>query len=131
MCCEPFQITVLVVDDDPDIRETVVHALTSRGMRCVTAKDGIQAEFVLATTTVDLIITDLFMPNADGIEVIRLTRNQARYLPILAMSGNSFDGTMDYLDVAKKLGADAVLSKPFRRQELLEMVTRLLADAPR
>lgn len=118
-----------MVDDDLDLRESICHGLRAEGMICLPAKDGHQAAELLSSAKIDLVVTDLFMPDADGIETIRHVRRQHARTPILAVSANTHDGGMDYLAMAKKLGADAVLAKPFRHRQLLEAVYRLLADA--
>lgn len=123
------QATILVVDDDPDLRDSICHSLRAEGMISRSATNGRQAAEILSSTKIDLVVTDLFMPDADGIETIRYVRRQHARTPILAVSANTHDGGMDYLAIAKKLGADAALAKPFRRRQLLETVHRLLADA--
>ena len=73
----------------------------------------------------DLLITDIFMPEMEGLETIRQARALQPGLPIIAMSGFSFE-ERDYLGVAEKFGALASLRKPFRPTELLDLVNRLL-----
>ena len=74
-----------------------------------------------------LVVTDIFMPEKEGIETIRLLRQQAPDLPILAISGS---GLKDYLHFAMQLGATAALSKPFSAHQLLETVTQLVEGSP-
>ena len=75
----------------------------------------------------DLLITDIFMPEMEGIETIQRVRALKPHLPIIAISGFMF-GSADYLEIAEKFGAIATLKKPFRPAELLELVSRLLAE---
>jgi len=72
-----------------------------------------------------LLVTDIFMPEMEGLETIRLARDLQSKMPIIAMSGVNFEGG-DYLEIAEKFGALATLKKPFRPAELLDLVSRLL-----
>ena len=77
-------------------------------------------------TSPDLLITDIFMPEMEGLETIREARARQPDLPIIAMSGFAFE-ERDYLGIAEKFGAMATLRKPFRPAELIDLVDRLLA----
>ena len=74
-----------------------------------------------------VVITDIFMPNHEGIETIRELRREAPTVAIIAMSGAGQGEGTRYLDTARKLGADAVLVKPFRRAKLIATIKRLLS----
>jgi CheY-like chemotaxis protein len=76
------------------------------------------------------LITDIVMPEMDGVETLRAARQLDPDLPILAISGGGSFDPKDYLGIAQAFGATAVLPKPFRPAELVEMVSRLLANAP-
>ena len=78
--------------------------------------------------TADLLVTDIFMPEMEGLETIKTARHLQPAMQIIAMSGVSFDGG-DYLRIAERFGAIATLKKPFRRSELLALVSRVLAPA--
>jgi CheY-like chemotaxis protein len=90
------------------------------------ADDGLKAMRIIETTPVDLMITDMCMPEKDGIETIRALRRTRPELKILAVSG-AFDGV--FLTVARALGANAILQKPFDPAELVRCVQRLLPAA--
>ena len=75
----------------------------------------------------DLVITDLIMPEKEGLETIADIRKSCADLPIIAISGGGRVGPMDYLETARFIGADATLAKPFGRQELITTVAELLA----
>lgn len=120
--------TVLVIDDEPEIREVLRAFLQRNGFQVVLAEDGIQGVEVCKNQTVDLVITDLLMPEQEGIETILQIRNDHPNLPILAMSGGGrMAGTMDILHTAKLLGAIKTFSKPFNPVELVDTVKQLLA----
>jgi CheY-like chemotaxis protein len=109
---------ILVVDDEAPIRALAGAMLEAGGYRVLTADNGEQAMVTLARGGVRLMLVDILMPQKDGLEVIRLARKKYPGLRIIAMSG----GRDDYLAVAKLLGADAVLGKPFTKDLLLETV---------
>ena len=109
---------VLVVDDDPAIRESMQRELQSSGYTTVTASDGLDGVRIFETHSPDLILTDLSMPRSDGFELISAIRANAR-TPILVLSvrGNDTDKIR-----ALDLGADDYVTKPFSVAELLARV---------
>ncbi|WP_159460180.1 response regulator [Tistlia consotensis] len=117
--------TILLIDDEEDARDLLSACLRASGYRVLTAPDGWGAIERLAETPVDLVVTDVFMPRGDGLELIRAIRNWTRRLPILAISGGDGGGA-DMLPVARLLGADAALSKPFPLQDFRSQVADLL-----
>jgi CheY-like chemotaxis protein len=120
---------VLVVDDDPDMRALIASALGQCGYRVLATASGRHAVRLLEETPVDLLITDLFMPEFDGLETIRAIRSRPDRLPILAISGGSRYVALDFLPIAELLGADAVLPKPFALKALEQQVRALLPDS--
>lgn len=74
----------------------------------------------------DLVITDIIMPDQEGIETIRRLRAENPAVTIIAMSGGSYGGNIDFLRMAKEFGAAATLSKPFRKHEMIELIRRLV-----
>lgn len=115
--------TILVVDDEPAIRTLLRQVLEGAGYNVLEAEDGEKA-IALATAETDLVITDLVMPDREGLETIRLLRKQKPDLKIIAMSG-AFHG--EFLEVAEKLGAVATLAKPIRPNDLLKTVREVTA----
>ena len=115
---------VLVVDDEALVRDMVAASLTRAGYRVVLAADGAAAIERLGHETPDLILTDLFMPNCDGIELLRCSRLGRADAPVIAMSGG-YAG-LDMLDASRILGAAAVIAKPFMAHDLVELVRRTL-----
>jgi len=116
--------TLLVVDDSESIRLLLADALTRHGYRVLTAGDGAAAIRLLAEQPVDLIVTDIFMPETDGLELIVKIKQQTPRPQVIAMS--SRDGRSDPLRAARMLGAKATLKKPFPPAELVRHVQTLL-----
>jgi DNA-binding NtrC family response regulator len=120
---------ILVVDDDAAVRETITFVLERNGFVVVQAKDGFQGIAAIGSERPDLVITDIVMPNKDGIETIREIRHHYPDLNIVAISGGGkIDGAF-LLSMAHKLGAVEILPKPFLPHELLEIVERCLVSA--
>src|ERR1700691_90562 len=114
---------VLVVDDDPDVREAVETALELEGHRVTTATDGLAALKRLGQAEFDAVVLDVLMPNLDGFEVCRRLRASGNRTPVLIMTArDSEEDTIRGLD----LGADDYLAKPFGLAELLARVRALL-----
>jgi DNA-binding response OmpR family regulator len=116
---------VLVVDDESQMREMLCQALTRRGHTVDQAADGRQALQRLAEHQPDLVITDLVMPDMEGIETIQALRRRCPALPIIAISGGGRVGPEDYLSMAKQIGANRTFEKPFRMEEVLTAVREL------
>ncbi len=122
-----FGASILVVDDDDGIRELIRVTLERAGYSVVGLADGIGVEDELAARHYDLVITDLVMPQREGLEVIQAARRLHPDLPVVATSG-AFGGY--FLDVARKLGASEILLKPLHPDHLLSCVRKVLS-APR
>lgn len=118
---------VLVIDDDPAVCRMLQLALEIAGYAVTSLSHPREALAHLESQAVDLVITDLVMPDVEGIEIIMRASRAQRPLPIIAISGAGADGPDDYLAIARLLGADRTLSKPFDCRQLLDMVDELLA----
>lgn len=118
---------ILVIDDDASVREVVSEMLRMEGHDVTIAENGRDAIPMLAQQQFDLVITDLIMPEKEGIETIGEIRRTDRDIPIIAISGGGRLGPGDYLQTARHIGADATLAKPFTRQELLTTIESLLS----
>jgi CheY-like chemotaxis protein len=118
---------ILVIDDDPAMRRATGRALETAGHVVAVHENGRSAVRDIDKDPPDLLITDIFMPEMEGLETIRQARSRQPTLPIIAMSGFSFE-ERDYLAIAEKFGAVASLRKPFRPAELIALVSRLLAE---
>jgi CheY-like chemotaxis protein len=119
---------VLVIDDERDIRCIMCRALKAAGHEVTAFSNGSGAIEHVRQEPADLLITDLFMPEVEGIETIREIRRLRPGMPIIAISGVDFEGG-DYLSVARKFGASATLKKPFWPADLLGVVARVLSVA--
>lgn len=101
-------------------------SLELEGYEIREASNGREAMEMLASYKPDLMITDILMPEKEGIETIREARQHQPDIKIIAISGGVRTENMDFLKIAKRLGADLALPKPFGRQQLLAMVHQLL-----
>jgi len=121
---------ILVIDDIEAIRHALSIVLEKEGHEVVQAEDGLEGIRRLRESSVDLLITDVLMPGADGIEVIKEVRNAAPGLKVIAMSGGGNRLPAGFsLKMAQAFGAKAVLYKPFENAELVEMVRSVLAES--
>jgi two-component system, chemotaxis family, chemotaxis protein CheY len=118
--------SVLIIDDDTGIRRMLRGALERAGHRIEEASNGAEGMQRYRTAPADLVITDVFMPDQDGIETIQQLREEFPESRILAISGGSVGGTSGTLTDAMLFGADATLAKPFTIQELTTAVAGLL-----
>lgn len=116
--------TILLIDDEDQVRTLFQVALEGAGYCVLTAENGKHGLRILQHQEADLILVDIFMPDMDGLEVIRLLRTSRPAIKIIAISGGS--GERNYLDIAKYLGANDTLKKPFSPQELLHAVASQL-----
>jgi PAS domain S-box-containing protein len=120
----PANRTILMVDDEPAIRNILRAILTEAGYSVMEAENGREAMQLIKSSTVDLIITDLVMPEQEGIETIQALRQKHANLKIIAISGQ-FAGPM--LHAAEILGAHASLTKPIEPNLLRQTIARLLS----
>jgi DNA-binding response OmpR family regulator len=118
---------ILVIDDEAPMRRFVALALARQGHAVAEAADGAAALKILAERPTDLVITDLLMPETDGIETIMELRRLYPMTKIIAISGGGeYRSGADFLRAAESLGADLTLTKPFQFQALLPAVQALL-----
>ena len=114
---------ILIIDDEPSVLESLEQALRTAGHKVHSAGNGSEAITSFRKDPADLLITDIFMPDRDGLEVIMHFRDEFPNIPIIAITGNPKANT---LVLASKLGAVAALSKPFSVDELLTAVSGAL-----
>lgn len=119
---------ILVIDDEPQVRGFLEKVLMRAGYEVSTAKNGAEGLYIFEIEPFDLILTDIFMPDQDGLEVLRDLTHKAPDIPVIVTSGGSPDMPQDFLKFAKALGADVTLPKPFDQAQLLDAIERLLAD---
>ena len=118
---------VLVIDDDPAMRGTMRRILEREGYDVREAGDGAEGLRVFQADPADVVVTDLIMPDKEGIETIMELREQWPDVRILAVSGGGVVGADGQLADAEALGADASLGKPFTVEQLREAVAALLS----
>lgn len=113
---------ILVIEDDPQLQQVMARILKTAGHVVHVAGNGRAGLQLFDECHPDLVITDIVMPEMEGIETIRALRRKDSDVPVLAVSGSR----ARYLEAATKLGATAALGKPFGADELLLMVEDLL-----
>ena len=117
---------ILVVDDDEAIRDMLQLLLTRKGHSVEVAANGGEGERLIGQSVPDLVITDMMMPEEDGMELLMHLRAHAPNIPIIAISGGGRGFSYDPLPTAEKLGAHRTFAKPLDPKELLSAVQELL-----
>ncbi|HZZ17759.1 MAG TPA: response regulator [Opitutaceae bacterium] len=118
--------SILLIEDDGNLRETIAAGLTHEGHDVIQAEDGESALRMIKEYPVDAVVTDIVMPNMDGLEVIKRLRAAIPNLAIVAMSGGPALNAPLYLKIAVAMGADRTIRKPFMLQEITEAVDEIL-----
>ncbi|MCJ7449041.1 MAG: response regulator [Bacteroidales bacterium] len=117
---------ILLVEDDRDLREMLKISLSKRGFTVLEAENGKDAITRFKPAITDMVVTDLIMPDEDGLKVIIQFREKKPAIKIIAISGGGKAGPGSYLNLAKALGADAIFSKPFSLNDLISKIEDLL-----
>jgi len=120
--------SVLVVDDEELARFTIREILEAEGHSVVEAKNGNEAIAQFNKEQTDIIITDIIMPDKEGIETIIELKRDHPNVKIIAISGGGRTRNLDFLELAKRYGADSALAKPFSEDELIEALDDVLAS---
>lgn len=120
---------ILIVEDDAELREMLALTLTRRKYTVMEAVNGKDAIVRFKPSITDLVLTDLIMPDEDGLKVIMKLRELKPSLKIIAISGGGKAGPGSYLNLAKALGADAVYSKPFSINDLISRIEEMIGVA--
>ena len=118
---------ILLIDDDDLLREALRLTLVHFGHAVIAARNGREGLAQLAHAEVDLVITDIVMPDQDGLEVVRALQKRRPPVKIIAISGGARGSSVDYLPVARRFGAAKVLAKPFSNEALLSAIEAVLA----
>ena len=122
---EKSNMLILVIDDEFEVRRMIVKMLKPEGYEVIEAADGESGmDVIKALKRIDILITDLIMPEREGIEVIQEVKKLFPDIKIIAISGGG-RGARNYLAIAKAMGAHKVLKKPFVRNDLLELIKQL------
>lgn len=119
---------ILVVEDDGAVRELLQEILERAGHEVIAAQNGKEAIALYKKSPADLMITNILMPEKEGLETIQELRREDSEIKIIAISGGGQIGPADYLEVARRFGAMRTFSKPFARKELLQAVDELLEE---
>ena len=121
---------ILIIDDEKAVLFALQAVLEQRGFRVLTAPDGVAGLVTFRKSAPAIVLIDIIMPEQDGIGAIMQMRRERPAAKIVAMSGGGRVGNSDFLTVALKLGADAVIYKPFDAEELLTVLRPLLDRQP-
>jgi len=121
---EFFLAQILVVEDDDDVRELIITMLEGVGHRVTHASNGVDGIQKYKNEDIDLVITDIMMPEKDGIETIRELKKCNQDVKIIAITG--YRGRFNRLPAAEFLGAQETLLKPFTKSDLLSTINKLL-----
>lgn len=116
---------MLVIEDDAEMRVVVREMLEELGCSVIEAEDGEKAVSHFAEARFDAVLTDILMPNKEGIETIRALKRARPDVPIVAMSGGGIRRNMTFLEIARHIGAFRALSKPIDFSALVEVVDAL------
>jgi CheY-like chemotaxis protein len=119
---------VLIVEDDKELREMLKLSLLRRNFTVFEAENGKSAITHFKPLITDLVVTDLIMPEEDGLKVVIKLRELKPSIKIIAISGGGKVGPGSYLNLAKALGADAIYSKPFSINDLITKIEQLLEN---
>ena len=115
---------ILLVDDDKFFLALTCKALKMAGYEVIVASDGCEAGIKMRENSLDLIITDIFMPNKDGLEVIQESKEINPKVKVIAItSGGTAGHYSSFLQIAEAFGSDGSLQKPFTSEELLEKIS--------
>ncbi|HNX37816.1 MAG TPA: response regulator [Candidatus Cloacimonadota bacterium] len=118
---------ILVIEDDNSFRNVLVQMLVKAGYEVEQAGDGNKALEVCKSFKPDVVLSDIIMPDKEGLETIGEMLSDCPDMKIIAMSGGGRVGPDSFLPLAKKLGAKATLQKPFMRDDLLGTIAEVLA----
>ena len=119
---------ILLIDDDAAVRHMLRLTLTHFGHTVIEARDGKEGLELFERSNADLVLTDIVMPEKEGLEVLMELRKKHPAVKVIAMSGGDRKGVAGYLQMATLLGAARVLNKPFSNKVLMAAIFELLAE---
>jgi DNA-binding response OmpR family regulator len=117
---------ILIVEDDRELREMLAISLKRRKFTVMEAGNGKEAIMHFKPSITDLVLTDIIMPDEDGLKVIMKLRELKPSIKVIAISGGGKAGPGSYLNLAKALGADAIFSKPFSLNDVVDRIESML-----
>jgi YesN/AraC family two-component response regulator len=118
---------ILIIDDDFHVRDMMERLLRKAGYDAQLAENGVEAMKMHRENPMDLVITDIIMPEKEGMEVITEFRREYPSVKLIAISGGGRIGPANYLKMAKLLGAERTFAKPVDTSQLLSAIEELLA----
>jgi len=120
-------VSILVVDDEAPVRKMLRGMLENEADEIFEAENGLVAKKMCLELDIDLIVTDIVMPEKHGVDLIMELKKELPDLPVIAISGGGgVTGRFDYLEIVDLMGADNILRKPFGANQLRDMVHSLL-----
>ena len=119
---------ILIVDDECEIRKMLQRVLGRSGHELFEASNGEEAMEQLRQESHELVITDIVMPEKEGLETIMQIRRDFPHVKIIAMSGGGRVAATNYLEMAQRVGADRIFEKPFDRTDVINAVRELLGQ---
>ena len=117
---------ILVLDDNETLLEVISDTLEPTEHSVTPSKNSYYVDRLLNEQDYDLVVTDIIMPDKEGIEIIMHIKRHHPNIKIIAMTGKKMGDSLDLLDIAENIGANATLSKPFTPQELIDLITKIL-----
>jgi len=120
--------SILIIDDEPEVLRVLKKVLEGAGHSVTEAADGKTALRWFAGRPTDLVVTDIYMPEMDGLEFLMRLREAFPETPVVAISGGGHLSKESVLGAATLLGADQILAKPFTAEEVLAAVARALGS---
>ena len=121
-----IEMRVLIIDDDNLVRATLARTLLQAGHEVIEAANGNEGLLKFDGRTIDLVITDILMPEKEGLETIRELRRSNAEVKIIAISGGDRVNNLSYLSMAAAFGADDTLAKPYRLADLLAKIDAVM-----
>lgn len=119
---------IAVVDDDSEVRAVLVAILLEEGYEVLEASNGIEAMQLVRSHPIELMILDMLMPEMDGLETISALGKASVQMKIIAITGGGRISPENYLQMAKAMGANRTITKPFHYEEIADSVKELLAE---
>ncbi|WP_026988226.1 response regulator [Fodinicurvata fenggangensis] len=119
--------TILLIDDETSIIEVMGDSLVKAGYEVLPAENGEKGLQLLEKEAVDAVVTDIIMPEKEGLETIIEIRRKQPELPIIAISGGGRTRQLHFLEISRDFGANDVLQKPFKPSQLIASLHSLLA----
>ncbi|MBI2262966.1 MAG: response regulator [Caulobacterales bacterium] len=117
---------MLIIEDDPIMLRNLAQWFQQAGCKVMVAHDGVEGLAQFQKLRPNAVVTDIIMPNREGVETLMAIKARDPGVKILAISGGGRLGSTDLLAMARSLGADAVMAKPFRSTDVVGAVARLL-----